>query len=229
VTSTKRAAPPSSTQTPKETDMSLQAKLDAFKADFEAGKPPYSVPRPVIETMHRATAELIESGAAKRAKKAGDLAPSFSLKDPEGNIVSSADLLTRGPLVLSFYRGVWCPYCNMELQALESVKPEFDKYGASLVAISPQTAPNSRKSVRQNKLSFPILSDAKGKVGAAFGLRFNLPDYLVELYKAAQERSADVQRRPELDAADAGPLRHRTGRRHPLFRSEPRLHSPAGA
>jgi peroxiredoxin len=163
--------------------MSLQAKLDAFKADFEAGKPPYSVPRSVIETMHRATAELIESGAAQRAKKAGDVAPSFSLKDPEGNAVSSTDLLKRGPLVLSFYRGVWCPYCNMELQALEAAKPEFDKYNASLVAISPQTAPNSRKSVRQNKLSFPILSDVKGKVGAAFGLRFNLPDYLVELYK----------------------------------------------
>jgi peroxiredoxin len=171
-------------QTPKErTVMSLQAKLDAFKADFEAGKPPYNVPYPVIETMHRATAELIESGAARRAKKAGDVAPSFSLKDPEGNVVNSADLLKRGPLVLSFYRGVWCPYCNMELQALEAAKPEFDRYGASLVAISPQTTPNSRKSVRQNKLSFPILSDVKGKVGAAFGLRFDLPDYLVELYK----------------------------------------------
>jgi len=71
----------------------------------------------------------------------------------------------------------------MELQALEAAKPAFDKYGASLVAISPQTAPNSRKSVRQNKLSFPILSDVKGKLGDAFGLRFNLPDYLVELYK----------------------------------------------
>ena len=162
--------------------MSLQAKLDAFKADFEAGKPPYNVPRSFIETMHRATAELIESRAAQRAKKAGDVAPSFSLGDPEGNVVNSADLLKRGPLVLSFYRGVWCPYCNMELQALEAAKPEFDRYGASLVAISPQTAPNSRKSVRQNRLSFPILSDVKGKVGAAFGLRFNLPDYLVELY-----------------------------------------------
>ncbi len=163
--------------------MSLQARLDAFKAHFEAGKPPYSVPRSVIETMHRATVELIASGAAQRARKAGDVAPSFSLKDPEGNVVNSSDLLKRGPLVLSFYRGIWCPYCNMELQALEAAKPEFDKYGASLIAISPQTAPNSRKSVRQNKLSFPILSDVKGKVGAAFGLRFNLPDYLVELYK----------------------------------------------
>jgi peroxiredoxin len=163
--------------------MSLQAKLDAFKADFEAGKPPYNVPRSVIETMHRATAELIASGAARRAKKAGEIAPSFSLQDPEGNVVNSDQLLKRGPLVVSFYRGVWCPYCNMELQALEAVKSEFDKYGASLVAISPQTAPNSRKSVRQNKLSFPILSDVKRKVGAAFGLRFNLQDYLIELYK----------------------------------------------
>jgi peroxiredoxin len=167
----------------RRTVMSLQAKLDAFKADFEAGKPPYNVPHSVIDTMHRATTELIESGAARRAKKAGDLAPAFSLKDPEGNVINSADLLKRGPVVLSFYRGVWCPYCNMELQALETAKSEFDRYGASLVAISPQTAPNSRKSVRQNKLSFPILSDVKGKVGAAFGLRFDLPDYLVELYK----------------------------------------------
>ena len=164
--------------------MSLQAKLDAFKADFEAGKPPYSVPRSVIETMHRATAELIASGAASRARRAGDVAPSFSLGDPDGNVISSEDLLKKGPLVVSFYRGVWCPYCNMELQALESAKAQFDKYGASLVAISPQTAPNSRKSVRQNKLSFPILSDVKGKVGAAFGLRFELPDYLVGLYKS---------------------------------------------
>ncbi|SHG49730.1 peroxiredoxin-like family protein [Bradyrhizobium erythrophlei] len=163
--------------------MSLQANLDAFKVDFEAGKPPYSVPHSVIETMHRATAELIASGAASRAKKAGDIAPSFSLKDPEGIVVSSNDLLKKGPMVVSFYRGVWCPYCNLELQALEAAKPQFDKYGASLVAISPQTAPNGRKSMRQNKLSFPILSDVKGKVGAAFGLRFELPNYLVELYK----------------------------------------------
>jgi peroxiredoxin len=163
--------------------MSLQAKLDAFKADFEAGKPPYNVPRSVIETMHRATAELIASGAANRAKKVGDKAPGFLLNDPEGNIVSSAELLKKGPLIVSFYRGVWCPYCNLELQALEAAKPELKKRGASLVAISPQTPPNSRKSVRQNKLTFPILSDTKGEVSAAFGLRFQLPDYLIELYK----------------------------------------------
>jgi peroxiredoxin len=163
--------------------MSLQARLDAFKADFEAGKPPYSVPRSVIEAMHRATAELIGSGAAGRALKAGDRAPSFALKDPEGHLVWSAELLRQGPLIVSFYRGVWCPYCNMELQALQATLREFEKFGARLVAISPQIPANSRKSVRQNQLSFPILSDAKGEVGAAFGLRFELPDYLVEVYK----------------------------------------------
>lgn len=164
--------------------MSLQAKLDAFKADFEAGKPPYSVPASVIETMHRATAELIASGAAQHALKAGEHIPAFSLSDPEGNLVSSMDLLARGPLVISFYRGVWCPYCNMEMQALQAALPEFQSLGASLVAISPQNPVNSRKSVRQNGLSFPILSDPHNEVAAAFGLRFALPDYLVDLYKS---------------------------------------------
>ncbi len=164
--------------------MTLQARLDAFKADFEAGKPPYNVPRSVIETMHRATEELISSNAAQHALKVGDRAPSFTLKDPEGNAVSSSALLAEGPLVVSFYRGAWCPYCNMELQALEAARPEFEQLGAKLVAISPQTPVNSRKSVRQNKLSFPILSDTNNDVASAFGLKFALPDYLVELYKS---------------------------------------------
>jgi peroxiredoxin len=164
--------------------MSLQTKLDAFKADFEAGKPPYNVPPAVIETMHRATAELIASGAAQRALTVGDKAPAFALKDPEGNEISSVALLAQGPLIVSFYRGVWCPYCNMELQALQAALPEFERRGAKLIAISPQTAPNSRKSVRQNALGFPILSDPENSVAAAFGLRFALPDYLVALYKA---------------------------------------------
>ena len=164
--------------------MSLQDKLDAFKADFEAGKPPYNVPPSVIETMHRATAELKASGAAQRALKAGDKAPAFTLDDADGNPVSSDDLLRKGPLVVTFYRGVWCPYCNMELQALQATLPEILQAGARLVAISPQVAANSRKSARQNEVTFPILSDARNEVAAAFGLRFTMQDYLVELYKS---------------------------------------------
>jgi len=163
--------------------VTLQAKLDAFKAEFRAGKPPYNVSASVIETMDRATDELISSGAAIRALKAGDVAPDFSLPGPDGAIVSSRDLRAQGPLIVSFYRGVWCPYCNMELQALQAALPAFRAAGANLVAISPQTRANSRKSVRENGLGFPILSDAANATAAAFGLRFRMQDYLIDLYR----------------------------------------------
>jgi peroxiredoxin len=167
--------------------MPLQDKLDAFRENFEAGGPPYNAPAWIHEPMHRATAELIASGAASRAIKVGESAPAFILKDSEGRSVSSAELLKEGPLVVTFYRGVWCPYCNMDLQALQAALPDIEARGARLVAISPQTAANSRRSERENKLSFPILSDSHtfrpNDVAASFGLRFRLPDYLVDLYK----------------------------------------------
>jgi peroxiredoxin len=166
-----------------ENAMSLQDRLDAFKADFEHGKLPFKPSAQQLEAMHRATAELIASGQAGRALKAGDKAPDFVLNDPDGKPVSSRDLLTKGPLVLSFYRGVWCPYCNLELQALQAALPAMEERGASVIAVSPQTAPNSRRSQRENKLGFPILSDAKAEVANAFGIRFALPGYLVEVYK----------------------------------------------
>jgi peroxiredoxin len=163
--------------------MALQDRLDAFKADFVSGRLSFKPTQERLDAMQRATAELIRSGQAQRAKKAGDLAPQFTLLDPEGKPVSSRELLARGPLVISFYRGVWCPYCNLELQALQDALPEIAGRGASLVAISPQTAANSRKSQRDNKLGFPILSDVRSEVANAFGIRFALPDYLVETYK----------------------------------------------
>lgn len=163
--------------------MSLQDTLDAFKANLESGQPPYNVPRAAVDTMHRHTDELIASGQAGRALKAGDTAPAFSLKDAHGNVVDLASLLAEGPVVLTFYRGVWCPYCNMELQALEQARPEIEARGARIVAISMQTPVNSRKSMTQNKLGFPILNDPRGEVANAFGLRFALPDYLIDVYK----------------------------------------------
>jgi peroxiredoxin len=163
--------------------MNLPDRLAAFRANFEAGGPPYRAPAWVHEPMHRATAELAASGAAALALKAGDQAPEFTLKDAQGREVSSRDLLTRGPLVLTFYRGVWCPYCNMDLQALREALPAITERGAQLVAISPQSQRNSLKTQRENKVTFPILSDPGNEVAARFGLRFKLPDYLIELYR----------------------------------------------
>jgi peroxiredoxin len=163
--------------------MILQDRLNALRADFEGGKFPMKPSAVDLETMSRATAELIASGQAQRAVKAGDQAPEFVLNDPDGKPVSSRELLPHGPLVISFYRGVWCPYCNLDLRALEAALPQITARGASVMAISPQTAQNSRKSLRDNKLGFPILSDTRSEVANRFGIRFALPDYLIETYK----------------------------------------------
>jgi peroxiredoxin len=163
-------------------NLALQDRLDAFKSDFISGRLAFKPSQDRLARMKRATDELIESGQAQRAKKAGDAAPEFTLLDPDGKPVASRELLAKGPLVISFYRGVWCPYCNLELQALQAALPDINARGASLVAISPQTAANSRKSQRDNKLGFPILTDVKSEVAHAFGIRFALPDYLIEVY-----------------------------------------------
>jgi peroxiredoxin len=162
--------------------MSLPERLATFRTRFEAGAAPYHAPSWVHEPMRRATEELIASGAAERTLKAGDRAPHFRLNDVDGPAVSSRELLTKGPLVVTFYLGVWCPYCNIELQALQEVLPAFTDR-AQLVAISPQTRSNGRKSRRQNKLTFPVLSDPGNEVAARFGLRFKLPEYLIGIYR----------------------------------------------
>lgn len=172
--------------------MSLPEKLAAFRANFEAGGPPRNAPAWIHEVMHRATAELVASGAAERALHAGDTAPAFTLHDADGVAHASTDLLARGPLVLTFYRGVWCPYCNMDLQALQEALPALRERGAGLAAVSPQTPANSRKSARDNQLEFPILSDPGNAVAAAFGLRFRLPDDLIALYRDTLKKDLAV-------------------------------------
>jgi peroxiredoxin len=163
--------------------MSLQDRLDDFKANFEAGGPPYNAPSSIHEPMRRATAELINSGAALNALKIGDRAPAFELDDADGERFASAQSLERGPLVVTFYRGFWCPYCNLELEAIQEALTDIEQRGATMVAISPQTPANSRRSIREKKLGFRILFDPRNDVAASFGLRYKLPDYLVTLYR----------------------------------------------
>ena len=162
--------------------MSLQEKLDAFKADFESNKAPAAA----IAAFHRSTRALIENGNADRALKAGERVPEFTLPDADGHLISSTALLAKGPLVLTFYRGVWCPYCNLDLQALEDVADDIRSRGASLVAISQQGASSSRKSQRTNKLSYPILTDQGGDLAERFGLRWTLQPYVIEFFKMFQ-------------------------------------------
>ena len=159
--------------------MSLQDKLDALRTKFETEM----APPEVVAVMHRVTQELIDSGQAERALKAGDRAPAFALPDPDGKILSSRDLLANGPLVLTFYRGAWCPFCNLDLQALEAARPDIEARGASLIAVSQQTAANSRKSQRTNALGFPIVGDKGGDLAQKFGIRWHLPADLQAIHK----------------------------------------------
>jgi AhpC/TSA family len=122
-----RALEASQTEEQGNKAMSLQGKLDALKTEFETKMAPPAA----VAVMHRVTDELIASGQAERAVKAGDHAPEFTLPDPEGKLVASQELLAKGPLVVTFYRGAWCPYCNLDLQALEEARPEIEARGAS--------------------------------------------------------------------------------------------------
>ena len=160
--------------------MSLQAKLDAFRADFETN----IAPPAAVAIIHKAPEDLIASGQPDRALKAGDIAPDFTLPDANGSMVSLSALLTAGPVVVTFYRGVWCPYCNIDLKAIEETADAVRATGATLVAISPQTPTNSRRSQRDNGLSFSILSDAHLAVSDQFGIKFTLPADLLALYQS---------------------------------------------
>ena len=164
--------------------MSLQATLDAFRIRFESGTLPFNATPEIVALQHRATAELAASGLPDCVLKPGDKAPIFTLPSESGAIVRSCALLARGPLVVSFCRGVWCPYCSIDLEALQAVLPEIEAHNATLVAISPQTPANSRKSKRQTGAVFDILCDAHNTVARRFGLVFRLPDHLVQqVYK----------------------------------------------
>jgi peroxiredoxin len=142
------------------------------------------IPAEKLTLMDRATDELIASGVAASARKVGDQVEDFILMDAHGQPVRLKTLLAKGPVVIAFYRGGWCPYCNIQLRGLQRALPEINRYGATLVAISPQLPDNSLSTEEKNKLTFPVLSDIGNVVARRFGIVFPLPDELLETYKA---------------------------------------------
>jgi len=157
--------------------MSLKAELEAFRVEFMTKVPPE-----IRDAMTRADQELLESGVLKRAIKAGDRAPDFTLPDARGSSVRLSSLLEKGPVVLSFYRGGWCPYCNLELRGLQRSLPEFVGLGASLVAVSPQTPDESLSTADKNELEFSVLTDTNSRTAKAFGIAFDLAENLRPIY-----------------------------------------------
>ncbi|MFM0742202.1 peroxiredoxin-like family protein [Paraburkholderia xenovorans] len=151
--------------------MSLQEQLDTFKSEFAR------TAAPGRSALYEAKIEeLRASFCLKRAVGVGDDAPDFSLTDARGNSVSLRKLLVRGPVVVTFYRGGWCPYCNFQLRAYQAILPQVASLGARLVAISPQLPDGSLSTAETNALTFDVLSDVGNIVARGFGLVYTLQD-----------------------------------------------------
>jgi len=133
--------------------------------------------------MNKGIESLIQSGTVLKALKKGDYIPKINLPNALGKSINVQELLKEGKVILSFYRGGWCPYCNLELKALQQSLPDFEKYGATLIAISPEQADNSLSTKEKNELSFEVLSDNNNQIAKQFSLAFGLDQDLIEVYK----------------------------------------------
>ncbi|MCR9249402.1 MAG: AhpC/TSA family protein [bacterium] len=157
--------------------MELQQSLDKLKERIEG-----SMPANYVDIMHDSTRKLEASGIGDRILKVGDQAPSFELKNQNGELVSSQTLLENGPLVITFYRGVWCPYCNTDLGYLKRFEEQMKELGATMLSISPQLSFHNQQIIQQQRLGFDLLSDNGNNVAAEFGLRWEMVDPLKSLY-----------------------------------------------
>ena len=153
------------------------SNLTEFRANWRT-----RVPAERQATMDRHVAHLAESGISKNAKQVGDRAPAIQLRDQHGQEFDIASLLAKGPVIVNFYRGGWCPFCNLELKAYQDILPRIRDAGANLVAISPEKPDDTVTTAEKNALTFPVLSDIGQKVGKAFGLVYAFTDDLRSVY-----------------------------------------------
>ncbi|GGD05906.1 redoxin domain-containing protein [Pontibacillus salipaludis] len=135
--------------------------------------------------------EELESSDQGKGLRVGEKAPAFSLPNAKGDSVDLYQQLQSGPAIVTFYRGGWCPYCNMELRAYQQLIEEIHAEGAQLIAISPETPDHSMTTAEKNDLQYQVLSDEGNKVADEFNLVYQLPDYLVDVYK---EKGLEVDR-----------------------------------
>jgi peroxiredoxin len=159
---------------------SYKQSLNQYMEKSKKEKSPFSASDQAV--MGKANEELAKA-MPDPGIKVGEKAPDFILNNAFGKSVSLRDKLMEGPVVLVFYRGAWCPFCNMHLHALQESLPEFKKYGAQLITITPQTPDKSVEQFKDKGNPFEVLSDLNSKVMKDYNLYFELPADLVEVYK----------------------------------------------
>ncbi len=154
----------------------LRSQIKALERSF----PP--LPPEKAELFQRAQRELAASGIDERVVSVGEEAPDFTLPNAVGRPVTLSAALQAGPVVVTFYRGIWCPYCSLQLQAYQRALPQILKLGASLLAISPQSPDKSQATLLKNFLQYEVLSDLGNQVARRFGLVYQVPGWVRELY-----------------------------------------------
>lgn len=147
-------------------------------------------PDDVKSASRQGLEELVRSGIAETALNIGDKIPAFKLPDAHGNAVSSEYLLADGALVIVFYRGAWCPYCNLYLHSLQEYLPEFESLGASLVAISGEPPDRSLEVEQKDSLTYPVLSDTALIASRKFGIVYEVPQVIQQVMT---ERGFDLK------------------------------------
>lgn len=152
-------------------DTSLKYSLDSMKASFSQ-----RMPADRAAVYEKGIADVATSGVLERALKVGNKAPDFSLPNAHGGKTTLSALLAKNVVVLTFYRGGWCPYCNMQLRALQQRLPDFRAANAVLVAISPEMPDSSLKTAEKNALQFEVVSDLGNMVARQFGVVYSLPN-----------------------------------------------------
>ena len=157
--------------------MTLKDELDQQLAKFKQRASPE-----LVATLQAGVDTLAASGIVERAIKRGDIAPEFALPNANGKMVALSTMLSEGPVVLTFYRGGWCPYCNLQLRAYQRILPALREFGAQLVAVSPEPPDASLSTSEKNTLEFEVLSDVEVQVAKAYGLLFDLSDELRNAY-----------------------------------------------
>lgn len=125
---------------------------------------------------------VAKSGLLKSAKNVGDKAPLFTLNNALGKSVSLSEYLKEGPVILVWYRGGWCPYCNINLQYLQQELPNFKAQGASLLALTPELPDRSISTSEKHDLKFEVLSDVGNIVAKNYGIVFKLTDDVARIY-----------------------------------------------
>jgi len=157
--------------------MDLKTQLDALRVKFLS-----TAPGADVALVERMLEELAQHVRGRCIPGVGDTVPDFTLSDMRGRSLRLSVTLAQGPVVLTFYRGAWCPYCNLELRAYQQRLPRFSDLGASVIAVSPQTPEASVSMVERNPLDFDVLSDSSSRVARAYGLAFPFPEDLKAMY-----------------------------------------------